>query len=89
LTYSSTCRSSNSVRVWCLSMGCILGCASHWSAIPTVFTPFLSLQFFYTGTVLSKNFEGGLGSPSLHLGRSLTTGGGLFRLHLLNIGHYF
>ena len=37
---------SNSVRVWCVSMGWTSSWTGHWSAIPSVFDPFLSLHLF-------------------------------------------
>jgi hypothetical protein len=37
---------SNSVRVWCLSMGWIPSWAGHWMAFPSVSASLLSLHFF-------------------------------------------
>ena len=54
---------SNSASVWYLTMGWIPNWASHWMTFPSISAPFLSLNFFYSETILCKNLEGRLVTP--------------------------
>ena len=72
---------SNSIRPWCLSLSWIPVWACHWISFSSGFSPFLSLLFFQTVTIMSQSFWLWDGHPnfpldvlSLHWRRTLQVG---------------
>jgi hypothetical protein len=56
---------SNSVRSWDLSLSWISLWACCWTFFSSGSSPFLSLQFFQTGTIMVQCFDCGMATPSL------------------------
>jgi hypothetical protein len=56
---------SNSVRPWGLPLSCISLWACPWTFFSSGFSPFPSLQFFQTGTIIGRSFNFGIATPSL------------------------
>jgi hypothetical protein len=62
---------NNSVRVWYLTMEWIPSWAGHWIAFLSLSSMFVSLHFFYTGTILGPKFRRSVGD-SIYLLRALS-----------------
>ena len=56
---------SNSVRPWGLPLSWIPLWACHWTLFSLGSSPFPSLQFFQTGTIMSQSFDCGMATPFL------------------------
>jgi hypothetical protein len=57
----------NSVRPWCLSLSWIPILACHWISFSSGFSPFLSLLFFQTETIMSQSYWLWDGNPIFSL----------------------
>jgi hypothetical protein len=73
---------SHSVRVSDLPLSLMPIWACHWACVPSWYSPFLSLQFLQTGTIVGQAFECGMSAPSLYLLSCPSTGDGLYKFPL-------
>jgi hypothetical protein len=71
-----------SVRPWSLPLSWIPIWTCHWTSCPSMSSPFLFLQFFWTGTILGLSFDCRIATSFLHWMPCLSTGGGFYKFPL-------
>jgi hypothetical protein len=70
-----------------VNLGSLLTPILHWNFFPSGSSPFPSLQFFHTFTILGQSFDYGMVIPP-PLMPCLSAGGGLYKFPLSNVGHF-
>jgi hypothetical protein len=79
---------SNSVRPWNFPLSWILLWDTSWLSFPSGSSPFVSLHFFQTGTIMGQDFWLWNGNLIPHLIPCLSAGGGLYNFPLPTVGHF-
>ena len=79
---------SSSVRPWGLPMSWIPGWACRWTSLSSDSSPFLSLQFFQSRTIMSQSFWLWDGNPFSHLMSSLSAWSGLYKFPLPTVWNF-